>query len=175
VCAAGRAASNRSKTLGYFKHRALYSRVLHALDPVVGLPRFTSRLQSSEEPIRRNCWQMRLPYCSFHFHTSSRNFSRPRSCLCVVGGYVVEQGYQVMRYRSDVGTVCYRAVARGIPCDASLLREFLLNDDLCAYILRGCVREQPVAVRPSARLRPRGWMTCVAMPAWSVPGSHSAS
>ena len=61
----------------------------------------------------------------------------------MVGGYVVEHGYQVMRYRSDVDSVCYRAVwdtvARGIPCDASLLREFLLNDDLCAY-MRGCMR-----------------------------------
>ena len=65
-------------TLGYFTHWTLLSVCRGSL---------TSRLQSSEEPIRRNCWQMRLPYCSFHFHTSSRNFSRPRSCLCG-GGWV---------------------------------------------------------------------------------------
>ena len=38
-----------------------------------------SRDQSSEEPKRRSCEQMVLPYCSFHVKTSFRKASRPSS------------------------------------------------------------------------------------------------
>lgn len=39
-----------------------------------------SRLQSAEMARCFSCSVMRLPYVSFHFHTSDTNASRPRSC-----------------------------------------------------------------------------------------------